>query len=155
MTCALLTMGTALKSKVSNVLLVGNLAPARCRSMRRRGRFGRGVVRGGRWPQASYEGLRLELPNTLHCAKSKSAATRGGISSENGCMKQQLNTNAAVPTNGRARVHGPDSTGECEHEPRPTGAANAEQGRATSPRLPFPPVEVRQRRRATHSRPLP
>jgi hypothetical protein len=59
MTCALLTMGTALS-----------------RSMRRRGRFGRGVVRGGRWPQAFYEGLRLELPNTLHCAKSKSAATR-------------------------------------------------------------------------------
>ena len=37
-TCALLTIGTALKSKVSNVLPVGNLAPARCRSMRRRPR---------------------------------------------------------------------------------------------------------------------
>jgi Adenylate and Guanylate cyclase catalytic domain len=38
MTCALLTMGTALKSKVSKVLPAGNRAPARCRSIRRRPR---------------------------------------------------------------------------------------------------------------------
>src|SRR5467141_3568706 len=38
MTCTLLTMGTALKSKVSSVLPAGNRALARCRSMRRRPR---------------------------------------------------------------------------------------------------------------------
>ena len=38
MTCALLTMGTASKSKVSSVLPAGNRASARCRSMRRRPR---------------------------------------------------------------------------------------------------------------------